>query len=232
MVHPYQEGAVQHGVQVAPGYARVEVDMVHDHFRAVPLAICPNEEITTLGVAEHCFIQWPKKDIVLDPAVPRSQHDHSSPTGPSMTPPHISPQKATLSVPVEKTPKEQEKRAAVSGPESSRRKTLPILKAKSKSTNVKAPPKSGKSGIPGKYIIGKPLCSAAVLGHAGYACQALHAWYLEKTKEEGCDTGITVRYEYKHFFSETNHFVVGFNDLYDLFNLVGLDVSLLRCWTL
>ena len=219
--------------------------------RAVPLEIRPNEDIRTLRDARYTFIQWPKKDIALDPAVPPqlsiqkasptgpsmtppqpSRHDHASPTGPSMTPPHISPQKATLSVPVEKTPKEQEKRAAVSGPESSRRKTLPILKAKSKSTNVKAPPKSGKSAISGKYIIGKPLCSAAVLGHAGYACQALHAWYLEKTKEEGCDTGITVRYEYKHFFSETNHFVVGFNDLYDLFNLVGLDASLLRCWTL
>ena len=102
-----------------------------------------------------------------DPAVPRSRHDHSSPTGPSMTPPHPLPQKVTSSVPVEKTPKEQEKRAAVSGPESSRRKTLPIVKAKSKSTNVKAPPKSGKSVISEKYIIGKPLCSAAVLGHAG-----------------------------------------------------------------
>ena len=44
MVHSYQEGAVQHGVQVASGYARVEVDMVHEHFRAVPLEICPNEE--------------------------------------------------------------------------------------------------------------------------------------------------------------------------------------------
>lgn len=232
MVYPYEEGAVQHGAQLAHGYARVQVDMVHVNFRAVPLKICPNEEITTLGDAVLSFIKWPKKDIALDPAVPRSGHDHSSPTGPSMTPPHVSPHKATSSIPVEKTPKEQQKRAVVSVPESSHKKTLPIAKAKSKSTNVKAPPKSGKSAIPGNYIIGKPLCSDAVLMHAGYACQALHAWYLAKTQKKGCDTGITVRYEDKHFFNGTRYFVVGFNDLFQLFNLVGLDVSLLRCWTL
>ena len=55
---------------------------------------------------------------------------------------------------------------------------------------------------------------------------------MRKTKEKGCDTGITVRYTDEHFFNGSGHFVVGFNDLYDLFNLVALDASLLRCWTL
>ena len=80
MVYPFQEGAVQHGAQLAQGYARVAVDMVHDSFMALPLEICPNKDIRTLGDARHTFIQWPKKDIALDPAVPRSQHDHCSPT--------------------------------------------------------------------------------------------------------------------------------------------------------
>ncbi|MBJ4058625.1 hypothetical protein JGD43_25210 [Salmonella enterica subsp. enterica serovar Goldcoast] len=220
---------MQHGVQVAHGYARVEVDMVHEHFMAVPLEIRPNEEITTLGDAVHSFIQWPKTDIVLDPAVPQSRQDHSSPTGPSMTPPHISPQKATSLVSVEKTLKEQEKCATVSVPESSRRKTLPIVKAKSKSTNIKSPPKSEK---PGKYSIRKPLCPDIELARAGFACQALHVWYMRKTGKKGCDTGITVAYKDEHFFNGTGNFVVGFNDLHELFNLVGLDASLLRCWTL
>ena len=224
MVYPYQEGAVQHGAQLAQGYARVEVDMVHDSFMAIPLEICPNEDIRTLGDARYTFIQWPKKDIALDPAVPRSRDDHSSPTGPSMTPPHPLPQKVTSSVPVEKTPKEQEKRAAISVPESSRGKTLPIVKAKSKS--IKSPPKSGK------YSIGKPLCPGTELARAGYGCQALHAWYMRKTGKKGCDTGITVAYKDEHFFNGAGNFVVGFNDLYELFNLVGLDASLLRCWTL
>lgn len=206
--------------------------MVHDNFMAVPLKIRPNEDIRTLGDVVHTFIQWPKKDITLDPVVPRSGHDHFSPTGSSMTPPHVSPQKATSSIPVEKTPKEQEKCATVSVPESSRRKTLPIVKVKSKSMNVKAPPKSRKSGMSGNYIIRKLLCFDTILMRTGYTCQALHAWYMQKTTKKGCDTGITVRYNDEHFFNGTNQFVVGFNDLYDLFNLIGLDASLLRRWTL
>ena len=129
MAYPCQEGTAQHGAQVAQGYAKVSVDMVHENLRAVPLEICPNEEIRTLGDALYTFIQWPKKDIALDPAVPPqpsiqkasptgpsvtppqpSRHDHAFPTGPSMTPPQRSLQKAASSVPVEKTPKEQEKR--------------------------------------------------------------------------------------------------------------------------
>ena len=96
-----------------------------------------------------------------------------------MTPRQPSLQKAASSVPVEKTPKEQEKRAAISVPESSRGKTLSIVKAKSKSMNIKSPPKSGK------YSIGKPLCPGTELARAGYGCQALHAWYMRKTGKKG-----------------------------------------------
>ena len=130
---------------------------------------------------------------------------------------------------MEKTLKEQEKRATVSVPESSRRKTLPIVKAKSKSINIKSPPKSEK---PGKYSIGKPLCPDTELARAGFACQALHAWYMRKTGKKGCDSGITIAYKDEHFFNGTGNFVLGFNDLYDLFNLAALDASLLRCWTM
>ena len=69
MVYPFQEGAVQHGAQLAQGYAMVAVDMVHDNFMAIPLEIRPNEDIRTLGDACHTFIQWPKKDIALNLAV-------------------------------------------------------------------------------------------------------------------------------------------------------------------
>ena len=60
----------------------------------------------------------------------------------------------------------------------------------------------------------------------------MHAWYMRKTKEKGCNTGITVRYTKEDFFHEPAPFVVGFDDLFDLFNLKALDASLLRCWTL
>ena len=54
-------------------------------------------------------------------------------------------------------------------------------------------------------------------------------WHKE---EGGCADGITVRYTKEHFLHEPGHFVVGFNDLFDLFNLKALGASLLRCWTL
>ena len=76
-----------HSAQLAQGYAKVQVDMVHDTCMAVPLEKPPNEDIITLGDAVHTFVQWPKRDIALDPAVPRSPHDHASPSAPSMTPP-------------------------------------------------------------------------------------------------------------------------------------------------
>ena len=82
---------MQHGAQVAQGYARVHVDMVHDNLRAVPLEIRPDEEIRTLGDALYTFILWPKKDIALDPAVPpQLSIQKASPTRPSMTPPQPS----------------------------------------------------------------------------------------------------------------------------------------------
>ena len=91
MAYPCQEGTAQHGAQVAQGYVRVQVDMVHDNLRAVPLEIRPNDEIRTLGDVVYSFIQWPKKDIALDPAVPpQPSIQNASPTGPSMTPPQPS----------------------------------------------------------------------------------------------------------------------------------------------
>ena len=267
MAYPCQEGTAQHGAQVAQGYAKVSVDMVHQNLRAIQLEICPSEEIRTLGDALYSVIQWPKKDITLDPAVPPqpsiqkasptgpsvtppqpsrddhasptgpsmtppqpSRHDHASPTGPSMTPPQLSLQKPALSVPVEKTPKKQEKRAAVSVPESSHRKTRSgqVVQNKSKSKIIKPLPPPN----PRKYSFGSPLLTTALLGYAGYGCQSLHNWYMEKTKEKGCAHGITVRYTEEYFRHEPAPFVVGFDDLFDLFNLKALDASLLRCWTL
>ena len=85
---------------------------------------------------------------------------------------------------------------------------------------------------PRKYSFGSPLLTTALLGYAGYGCQSLHNWYMEKTKEKGCADGITVRYKEEHFLHEPAPFGVGVDDLFDLFNLKALDASLLRCWTL
>ena len=72
MAHPCPPGTLVHGAQLGTGFVKVQVDMVHDIFRAVPLEKPPNDEIMTLGDAFHTFIQWPKRDIALDPSVPTS----------------------------------------------------------------------------------------------------------------------------------------------------------------
>jgi len=46
--------------------------------------------------------------------------------------------------------------------------------------------------------------------------------------------GIVIKYRHQHFWRDRDieFFLVGFDDLYDLFKLDALDVSLLRCFTL
>jgi hypothetical protein len=68
---------------------------------------------------------------------------------------------------------------------------------------------------------------------AGLATVCLHAHYLK-----GClgnqKNSIVVKYKRSHFLRslDTECFLAGFNDLYDLFKIDGLDVSLLCCFTL
>ena len=79
-----------------------------------------------------------------------------------------------------------------------------------------------------------PLVSDTILRHVGLACQALHAWYMRQTDEarEDRPTGFTVSYTENHFLHKPGYFVVGFEDLFELFNLDVLDALLLRCWIL
>ncbi|TVU26010.1 hypothetical protein EJB05_28535, partial [Eragrostis curvula] len=83
------------------------------------------------------------------------------------------------------------------------------------------------------FKFGKPMLSFAELKRAGPATAALHSHYLK-----GCTAnqknGIVVTFKRNHFLRsrDSEFFLVGFNDLYDLFNFDGLDVSLLRCYTL
>uniref|UniRef100_A0A0A9AMN1 DUF8039 domain-containing protein n=1 Tax=Arundo donax TaxID=35708 RepID=A0A0A9AMN1_ARUDO len=70
----FPAGTVVHNARRGDGFAKVQIDMVHDPFIAVPLEKPPNNKIMTLGdaVHDHTFVQRPKRDIVLDPAVPAS----------------------------------------------------------------------------------------------------------------------------------------------------------------
>ena len=84
-----------------------------------------------------------------------------------------------------------------------------------------------------KFKNGQAILTDAELLGAGPSIVALHTYYMK-----GCQgnkkNGIVVKYKRQHFLRDRDIecFLVGFDDLYDLFKLDALDVSLLRCFTL
>jgi len=82
-----------------------------------------------------------------------------------------------------------------------------------------------------KYKPGEPMLSEEALKLAGPNCEALNAYILQQSANGAIDIPAKVAASYFHSEDDLK-LSVGFNDLYDLFNLESLDVSLLRCWTL
>lgn len=83
-----------------------------------------------------------------------------------------------------------------------------------------------------KYRYGRPLLTAAELENAGHAITSLHNYYLQCCAEK--KKYIVASYKRGHLLREAEDecFLLCFNDLYDLFNLDALDVSLLHSFTL
>ena len=82
------------------------------------------------------------------------------------------------------------------------------------------------------YKYGQPMLTAAQLESAGPATNALHKYYMKGCVAKQID--VVVQYKRNHFQRQDSneYFLLCFNDLYDLFNLDGLDMSLLRIFTL
>ncbi|CAL4924945.1 unnamed protein product [Urochloa decumbens] len=83
-----------------------------------------------------------------------------------------------------------------------------------------------------RFNYGQPILIADELNSAGSATISLHNYYLKGCAEKKKD--ILVQFRRAHLLRSLDKecFLVGFNDLYDLFNVDALDVSLLRCFTL
>ncbi|CAL5006642.1 unnamed protein product [Urochloa decumbens] len=83
-----------------------------------------------------------------------------------------------------------------------------------------------------RFNYGQPMLTADELNSAGPATISLHNYYLKGCAEKKKD--ILVQFRRAHLLRSLDKecFLVGFNDLYDLFNVDALDVSLLRCFTL
>jgi hypothetical protein len=95
------------------------------------------------------------------------------------------------------------------------------------STNLKLPPAMTQSNA--KFITDKLILTANELDEAGQACVNLHNYYINNYKS---DSNIIVSYKDRHLLLGDDYFLISFYDLYDLFNLDTLDVSLMRCFTL
>jgi hypothetical protein len=80
-----------------------------------------------------------------------------------------------------------------------------------------------------KYVRGQPMLTIEQLHEAGQYCVELHNYYIQnyKTGQE-----IIVQFKDRHFLVGDDIFVITFFDLYNLFNLDVLDISLMRCFVL
>jgi hypothetical protein len=79
------------------------------------------------------------------------------------------------------------------------------------------------------FVMGKPMLTVNALDKAGQACVDLHNYYINNYK---LGQDIIVTYKDHHFLVGDDIFLISFSDLYDLFNLDALDVSLMRCFAL
>jgi hypothetical protein len=79
------------------------------------------------------------------------------------------------------------------------------------------------------FVMGWSMLTTDELDKAGQPCIDLHNYYIQNYMS-GQD--IIVSYKDRHFLVGDDIFIITFPGLYDIFNLVALDVSLMRCFTL
>jgi hypothetical protein len=80
-----------------------------------------------------------------------------------------------------------------------------------------------------KFVMGKPMLTIDVLHKAGQPCVKLHNYYMNNYKSA---QDVIVSYKDHHFLVADDFFLISFSDLYDLFSLDVLDVSLMRLFAL
>jgi hypothetical protein len=80
-----------------------------------------------------------------------------------------------------------------------------------------------------KFEKGKRMLNTNELYKAGQFCVELHNYYILNWKKIDV---IVVKYRQSHFLMDDSVFIISLSDLYDLFNLDTLDVSLIRCFAL
>lgn len=162
--YPSGAGCLLYGVNLAPGFTKVNVDGVHTNFEVVPLQMAPNDEIVTLGQAIGPFIYWPKSDICLELLAPVSTSREYPTTVPS-------PRK----LPAPELPPPELPASDVSTPCAQ----LNLVKSTSKKRGSKGKSKKPDDisflSLAQKFVLGKPLVETVEhLKTLGMACTRLH----------------------------------------------------------
>ncbi|CAN6356066.1 unnamed protein product [Urochloa humidicola] len=234
--HVYPKQYVLHSVQIDVECAVVKVEKVGDYPDKL-LPHPPNDEISTLGEALLQRIQWSRRDIIVLPkqcsseTVVKNSTKSTSDAAKAMSAlvePAAPKSAPNLNLAATKTA------AKDAGSEGSNKQQS--IKSSNDAAGKK-PCKKKRASSPWTqpnpcYKYGQPMMTVDELNTAGPATIALHNYYLKATVEKKKD--IVVEYKRGHLqrSSDKECFLVSFNDLYDLFNVDALDVSLMRCFTL
>jgi hypothetical protein len=80
-----------------------------------------------------------------------------------------------------------------------------------------------------KFQMGKPMLIVDTLKEADKSCVILHNYYINNYKKHQHILG---EFKEKHFLVGEGIFLISWSDLYDLFTLDALDISLMRCFAL
>ena len=79
--------------------------------------------------------------------------------------------------------------------------------------------------------MGKPMMSTEELASAGVNTRGLHNHYITHAMDND-NTSIVGEFKVEELHSAPGFFSISWSDLYDVFNLDALDISLIRCLTL
>jgi hypothetical protein len=80
-----------------------------------------------------------------------------------------------------------------------------------------------------KFQMGKSMLTVGTLKEAGKSCVILHNYYINNYKKRQHIIG---GFREKHFLVGEGIFLILWSDLYDLFTLDALDISLMHCFAL
>jgi hypothetical protein len=80
-----------------------------------------------------------------------------------------------------------------------------------------------------EFQMGKPMLIVDTLKEASKSCLVLHNYYINNYKK--CQH-IIGGFKEKHFLVGEGIILISWSDLYDLFTLDTLDISLIHCFTM